>query len=115
MELSREIAQLVHRALGGEAIDPAVAGESLARRFPHLSLPGELIGKAVARASSMVGVALPGSEAVIAPPAYPASETAFWYAHVPPGGGSGAVAMADIVPRGWFAPPSQAGTSLAGP
>jgi hypothetical protein len=35
--------------LGGETIDPAAAGASLARRYPHLFLSADLIGKAVAR------------------------------------------------------------------
>ena len=101
-ELSREIAHLVDRALGGEAIDPVAAGESLARRFPHLFLSGELIGKAVARAASMVGVALTGAEWATSPPAYRASDAAFWYAQP---GVTLASAKPGGPPRGWFAPP----------
>lgn len=114
-ELSREIAHLVTRAVGGEAIDPAAAGDSLARRFPHLSLPGEMIGKAIARAASMVGVELTGSAAAIAPPVYRASDTAYWYVHFAPNAGSGSAGEPDIAASGWFAPPKAGAAPVAGP
>ena len=98
-DLSREIAALVTRALGGEAIDPAAAGASLARRFPHLRLSGELIGKAVARSASMVGVTIAGSEAAVNPPLYRASEAAFWYLKPVGPAAPGKPAAT----RGWFA------------
>ena len=107
-ELSREIASLVSRALNGEAIDPSAAGASLARRFPHLFLDGELMGKAIARAASMVGLVLTGTEAALGPPEYRASESAFWYTK------PGEVAAGKDVPtRGWFAPP-KSGRVVAG-
>ena len=111
-DLSREIAQLVSRAVAGEAIDPRAAGESLARRFPHLILSAELIGKAVARAASMVGVPLSGSEAVVSPPAYRAADVAFWFRE------PSAAIPASKLPgptRGWFAPPKAGAARGLGP
>ncbi len=101
-ELYREIAQLVNRAVAGEAVDPTAAGESLARRFPHLLLSGELLGKAVARAAGMVGVALTGAESALAPPVYRASDAALWFAQpdLEP-----VLDKPTIPTRGWFAPP----------
>lgn len=57
-ELALEIARLVTRAVGGETVDPRRAGVELAARFPELGVPGELIGKAIARAAGMVGIEL---------------------------------------------------------
>jgi hypothetical protein len=78
-DLSVEIYHLVTRAVGGEPIDVATRSEELAARYPHLGLSAPLIGKAIARAAAMVGVALDGiGEAphtlTDAPHAQPAAE-----------------------------------------
>ena len=52
--LAREISALVSRALGGEAIDIAAQGHALAAKYPELNMSGELIGKAIVRASEMM-------------------------------------------------------------
>ncbi|MDQ3559762.1 MAG: hypothetical protein M3453_11390 [Pseudomonadota bacterium] len=67
-ELSVDIAQLVSRARNGEAVDATVEGETLAARYPGLGMSSELIGKAVVRAASMMGVALHGPEEPVASP-----------------------------------------------
>ena len=59
-DLSVEIYHLVTRAVGGEPIDVAKRSEELAARYAHLGLSAQLIGKAIARAAGMVGVALDG-------------------------------------------------------
>jgi hypothetical protein len=59
-DLSVEIYRLVTRVAGGEPIDVATRSEELATRFAHLGLSAQLIGKAIARAAGMVGVAVDG-------------------------------------------------------
>ena len=60
-ELSIEISRIVSRAMCGEPIDVAAHSEELATRFSDLGMSAELIGKAIARAAGMVGVALEGA------------------------------------------------------
>ena len=60
-ELSLEISRIVSRAMGGEPIDVAVHSQELAARFSDLGMSAELIGKAIARAAGMVGIALDGA------------------------------------------------------
>jgi hypothetical protein len=67
-ELSLDIAELVSRARGGEPIDTLSKGEELAAKYPDLGMSGELIGKAIARAAGMLGVALEGAEEAASPP-----------------------------------------------
>ena len=67
-ELSLDIAELVSRARGGEPIDTTAKGEELAAKYPDLGMSGELIGKAIARAAGMLGVALEGAEEAAPPP-----------------------------------------------
>jgi hypothetical protein len=64
-ELSIDISRLVSRARSGEAIDAASEGDALAARYPGLGMSPELIGKAIDRAASMMGVVLDGA---VAPP-----------------------------------------------
>ena len=61
-KLSLDIADLVARARGGEPIDVTSKGEELAARYPELNMSGELIGKAIARAAGMLGLAVEGAE-----------------------------------------------------
>ncbi len=67
-ELSLDIAELVSRARGGEPIDTSAKGEELAAKYPDLGMSGELIGRAIARAAGMLGVALEGAEEAAPPP-----------------------------------------------
>ena len=62
MELSLDIAELVSRARGGEPIDTSAKGEELAAKYPDLGMSGELIGKAIARAAGMLGLAIEGAD-----------------------------------------------------
>ena len=66
--LSLDIADLVSRARGGEPIDTTAKGEELAAKYPDLGMSGELIGRAIARAAGMLGVALEGAEEAAPPP-----------------------------------------------
>jgi hypothetical protein len=59
-DLSVEIYRLVTRVAGGEPIDVATRCEELAARYADLGLSAQLIGKAIARAAGMVGVAIDG-------------------------------------------------------
>lgn len=61
-ELSIEISHIVTRAMGGEPVDLAGRSEELAARFSELGMSAELIGKAIARAAGMVGIALEGAD-----------------------------------------------------
>src|SRR5262245_60937461 len=61
VELSRDIAQLISRARGGEPIDTAGEGEELAARYPDLGMSAELIGKAIVRAAGMLGLEVNGA------------------------------------------------------
>jgi hypothetical protein len=61
VELSRDIAQVISRARGGEPIDTAGEGEELAARYPELGMSGELIGKAIVRAAGMLGLEMNGA------------------------------------------------------
>ncbi len=66
--LSLDIADLVARARGGEPIDTTAKGKELAAKYPDLGMSGELIGRAIARAADMLGVALEGAEEAAPPP-----------------------------------------------
>ncbi len=54
--LSLEISQVVSRVVNGEAIDAKAQGAMLAQRYPELGMSGEMIGEAIMRAASMVGM-----------------------------------------------------------
>ncbi len=64
-ELSVDISRLVSRARSGETIDTASEGEVLAARYPDLGMSAELIGKAITRSASMMGVVLDGGIATM--------------------------------------------------
>lgn len=49
--------------MGGEAVDVPATGRELADKYPELGIPPELIGKAILRAASMIGVDLAATEA----------------------------------------------------
>ena len=54
--LSLEISQVVSRVVNGEAIDAKAQGAMLAQKYPELGMSGEMIGEAIMRAASMVGM-----------------------------------------------------------
>jgi len=62
-DLSLDIYHVVSRAVGGEAVDVPATGRELADKYPELGIPPELIGKAILRAASMIGVDLAATDA----------------------------------------------------
>jgi hypothetical protein len=62
-------------SVGGEPVDVALQSEELAARYAHLGLSAQLIGKAIARAAGMVGVALDGAGEEMSPPVAGARQT----------------------------------------
>ena len=70
--LSLEISQVVSRVVSGEQIDVAEQSIMLALKYPDLGMSGEMIGEAITRAASMVGMI----KSAPAPVAWPVEPTA---------------------------------------